>query len=1747
MSQYTFTPVDFNPFEEGKEISKIVSSNEPQKEIWLSCMIGEVAANLAYNESVSLDLEGPFQLNHFKDALQEVVDRHEALRATISPNGETVIIYKSLPISFTVFDITEDSDQKSLLKAFVRQEMERPFDLQEGPLLRLFLHKLSATHHYFTIVKHHIISDGWSTGVFLIDLSKIYNAKVQGRALNLPSAPQISDYEHDMMTFEQSPEYLKTLNYWLKMYQGDVPVTNLPTDFPRPALRTYKSNRYELQLSVALVEQLKKTGIKSGASLVNTLLSAFEVFLYLQTHQSELVVGLPAAGQAATEKLGLVGHCVNLLPLKTTIDPELSFADYLKQRKKALFDAYDHQQFTFGQLVKALNLKRDPSRVPLVPIIFNIDMGMDNSVSFDQLKFELISNPRAYETFEMFLNATNTKHGITLEWNYNTQLFTTETIEKMAATFEQLLENIVADPTESIKAHHTAGSGSWLDQLKKWNQTEVDYDKNLNLSQLIAATAAKFPDQTAITFKKEQLTYQELVNRVNQFTNYLSTKGLKTGDIVALSADRSIEMVVGLLGILKAGGVYLPLDPDFPRDRINYMLADSKAKMLLVSKAYEGKYETEASTFILEEIWATMGNESNSSATMQEESQAIPFSGNNLAYILYTSGSTGKPKGVQIMHYNLVNFLLSMQVEPGINSSDRLLAITTISFDIAGLELYLPLISGAELVLCDTESAKDGRLLLDLIQEKNITIMQATPSTWRMMIESGWTSKIPLKTLCGGEGLPQDLADALLLRCASLWNMYGPTETTIWSTLKEIRKEDELITIGKPIRNTSIYLVNESGQLVPPGNIGEILIGGDGLAAGYLNQPELTNEKFIKDTLSGNEDAKLYKTGDLGKFTSTGELVCLGRSDHQVKIRGHRIELGEIETCITKLDGVKQAVVLAREDQPGEKRLIAYVVPEDLDPKDHSPSWKDRWDTIYDMAAQSAAGKIESEQKIDGILLEQWKNSDRLLEEAAEWLDVSVQRIKALKAQDILEIGSGGGQLVFELAPFATSYLATDYAATAIEKLQQKLDGNTQWKHVTTKASAADDFNELTGQSFDLILIHSVAQYFPDTTYFLKVIESAIKHISHGGCLFIGDMQGKNSLAMYHAMDYLPNAKDSSTLADFQEVVSNRVRIEDEFVADPAFFYLLPKLIPQISGVDVQLRRGSSLNETTKYHYDVWIYVNSDHKVIQPEVQLEWKQLNNMADIAEILEKESAECIAINRVFNARTAKDYALLEWMQTAGPTALIAKIRQQLEKEEQGVYPDDFWELGDKLGYQTHIRWSNDGTDGNYDVIFIKGGDGAAIPAAPAIEIENPNILDFAKTPNSTNELFLSKQTISNWKEFLATQLPDYMVPSDFIALKTFPLTPNHKIDKKALPKPQPKSDNQWQTRVLPQNKSEQLIFDIWSAVLGLEYIDTTADFFELGGHSLLAVKVMAAIEKGTGKRLPLATLFENANIQKLAKKLSPQEEQVQWEALVPIKTSGSKQPLFMVHGGGLNVFVFQSISKYLDEDQPLYGLQALGLNRKTELYSTIEEIASVYIKEILKVHPEGPYYLSGYSLGGFIVYEMAKQLTNMGKEVRFLGILDTYAGAVGSSIPKSVKFLNKVKRQFYKIPFIIRSLFHHPKETIQYQLQLIKHLINPSLPHQGEDFTLHFNDYEKEIYSHYDHAHNNYQMVPQDIKVSLFTVKKRLYFLDDIRSMGWIKYANKGIERHDVPGDHETFLYPPNNEEFARILQDALNKV
>ena len=892
----------------GSEIASIAYATPSQAEIWASCQLGSDDANRAYNESISVKLRGELNEKALERALKEVISRHESLRTVFSTDGRIMSILQNLPFTLKKYDyshLESNSAHQEIQKVF-KEGAEQVFDLVKGPLFSTNLVKLADSVHYLTFWAHHIICDGWSLGIVMQEISALYSFYHENRGVELPQPIPFRQYSKEQLSTEIQHEHRKSLKYWVEQFKETAPQYNLPLDFERPVLRTYESKRIDLELNPQLLAQLKKTGLRAGCTLVTTLLSTFEIFLLEETRQEDLVVGLPVAGQSMMGMHQLVGHCVNVLPLRSNPRYSISFNDYLKERKSDFFDAYEHYHISFGELLQNLNIARDASRVPLVPIMFNIDLGMEEGIDFSGLQYELSSCPRSFETFDLFLNLSGTDKKITFEWQYNTNLFRSDSIKRMMASMEKLVEKLVENPSKPLQNLLNQDFGKEYEVL---NETDRIFPQ-LALHELIFQNVDAYRKKIAVRDSQGELTYEMLANRVNSFSCYFQNHGIRKGDVVGVSLSHSKDLVSVLLALSQCGAAYLPLDPDYPNNRLKYMIEDSGAEFIISDNDN-----------------SLLGLHSHIHRINLNDIDTKVFDGNihfpvvspdENVYMLYTSGSTGKPKGVPISHKNLVNFLCSMEKEPGITRNDKLLSITTISFDIAGLELFLPLMKGATLYLTNRNTAKDGRLLLDFIEENDINYLQATPSTWQMLLDAGWTKRIPLKALSGGEALSLKLAKELLEKCDELWNMYGPTETTIWSTIKKVEVPDTVVTIGKPIANTQIYLLNETGELVTPGKIGEICIGGAGVAEGYWKRPELTNDKFVKMNVVTNET--LYKTGDLGRLLPNGEIECLGRVDQQIKVRGHRIEPGEIEATLEKFEVVKKTVVIGVDN-----RLVAFV------------------------------------------------------------------------------------------------------------------------------------------------------------------------------------------------------------------------------------------------------------------------------------------------------------------------------------------------------------------------------------------------------------------------------------------------------------------------------------------------------------------------------------------------------------------------------------------------------------------------------------------------------------------------------------------------------------------------------------------------------------------------------------------------------------------------------------------------------
>jgi amino acid adenylation domain-containing protein len=891
----------------------------------------------AYNMGALTRFAGHLDLAALEHSFAEIARRHEDLRTTFATvDGQPVqVIAAEQTWRVNLIDLQglPETDRENEALRLVRAEARQPFDLERGPLLRLTLYCLGQDVHLLFAAMHHIISDAWSMGILSRELMTLYNVSVAGQPVTLPALEiQYADFaawQRQRMTGETLANQIA---YWRSKLAG-VAVLDLPTDRPRPVIQSQHGALQSLDLPAPLLEGLHRLNQKKGLTLFMTTLAAFQVLVQRYTGQTDVAIGVPIANRHQLAIENLIGTFVNTLVLRTDLADDPTFNAVLERVRNTALEAFAHQDLSFAQLVAELQPERDTSHSPLFQIMFNVinvPIPVPNLTGLDVTYIEV---DRGGAQFDLSCTVINVPNLQRVNIAYNTDLFDADTITRFIQHYTLLLDGVVARPDLHISELPILTEAERRQLLWAWNDTATDYPSDKCVHHLFERQAGQTPDALAVISQslqqrmEEHITYHELNRRANQLAHYLSKLGVKPGTCVGISIERSVEMVVGLLGILKAGGAYVPLDPAFPRERLAFMLQDSQVPVLLTQASLLNELPAHSARAIcLDADWETIAQEN----AENPEGGATPA---DLAYILYTSGSTGKPKGVQIPHRALTNFLLSMQIEPGLTGNDVLVSVTTLSFDIAGLELYLPLITGAHVVVVSHEVAADGALLLKALDRYHATVMQATPATWRIMIDSGWISTPDLKMLCGGEALPRDLANQILERGGTLWNMYGPTETTIWSSTYEVRHDDAPIHLGHPIANTQFYILDGRFQPVPIGVPGELYIGGDGVARGYLNRPDLTAERFLNNPFieaaaDNNSLERIYKTGDLARYRADGTIEFLGRADFQVKVRGFRIELGDIEAALLQHAQVRQAVVVAREDRSGDKRLVGYIIPE---------------------------------------------------------------------------------------------------------------------------------------------------------------------------------------------------------------------------------------------------------------------------------------------------------------------------------------------------------------------------------------------------------------------------------------------------------------------------------------------------------------------------------------------------------------------------------------------------------------------------------------------------------------------------------------------------------------------------------------------------------------------------------------------------------------------------------------------------
>jgi amino acid adenylation domain-containing protein len=1457
-------PANASPITRRKEAPSSVA----QERLWFLDQLEP--GSTVYNVPGALRIRGPLKVAALEQSLNEIIRRHDALRTTFSVvEGELLqIISSSLNLSLPVVDLTDSSNREREEKArrLAGDEARRPFDLARGPLLRATLLRLGEEDHVLLLNMHSIVSDSWSMGVLYHELSVLYEAFLNAQPSSLPDLPiQYGDFAVWQREWLQGEVLEKQLSYW-KKHLENVSTLQLPTDRPRPAVQSFRGERRSIELSEELAQGLKALSRNEGVTLFMTLLAAFQTLLHRYTGQNDVVVGSPIAGRNRAEIEGLIGFFVNTVILRTNISGNPTFQALLARVREMALGAYAHQDLPFEKLVEELQPKRSLSHSPLFQVMFVLQNAPSEALKFGGLSVSPVSVDSETAEFDLFLSMSESTKGIKASLEYNTDLFDAATIDRMLGHFQVLLKGIVDYPEVPIGILPLLTDAERHQLVSEWNETKTDYPRNKSIHQLLEEQAERTPNATAAVFEDQNLSYRELNQQANQLGHYLIELGVGPEVLVAICVERSFEMVVGMLGILKAGGAYVPLDPSYPKERLAFMLEDTKAVVLLTQeRLVENLPEHGGRVVCLDKDWEEIAQQGNDNPTSG-------ITSDNLAYVIYTSGSTGKPKGVAIEHRSAVALLSWAHTVFTPEDMAGVLASTSICFDLSVFELFAPLTSGGKVIL-----AQNALALAALPAPSPVTFVNTVPSAIAELLRLNGIPSSVCTIGLAGESLKSSLVKDIYERTSAtkVYDLYGPTENTTYSTFT-LRSGTGPQTIGTPILNTQIYILDCNLQPVPIGVSGELHIGGDGLARAYLNRPELTAEKVIPNPFTKEPGERVYKTGDLARYLADGNIELLGRLDNQVKTRGFRIELGEVEALLNQHPGVQDSVVVSREDKSGEKHLVAYIVPRrQFETAVSNSRWSEsqneqisNWEMLFEETFADAREPEDPTTNTAGVN-SSYTNAPVPAAESREWVDHAANRVLSLKPNRVLDIGCGLGRTLFRVAPQCLRYWGTDFSQVALDYVERHLDllGNKREVVKLTRARA-DDFSAIPKSHFDTVVINGVVQYLPHIDHLVKFLESALSAIEPGGVIFVGDVRSLPLLEAFQlSVDLYQAADDLPTDLLWQRVRRN-IAQDEELVIDPTFFEVLPHSLRRISCVDILLKRGWAQNELTRFRYDVILYVEPQ---AQPHPNIPWldwvKEKLTLGLLRQRL-ADQPEALGIAGVPNARVLPEFRTAASLAKGGQPTTASELRHAIETmRENAFHPEAFWALEDDLPYSVDITWSRTGAE--FFDVFLKRrslNGGRRSPASfPEKTITPRPRSSYAHNPIDVK---LSRALRSSLRSLVGKTLPSHMMPSAFVFLDSLPRSPNGKVDRNALPAPYLTGFELEQYFIAPQTSIEKVLGQIWAELLGLEQIGIHANFFDLGGHSLLATQVMSRLRGEFQVELPLRTLFEQPTIADLA---------------------------------------------------------------------------------------------------------------------------------------------------------------------------------------------------------------------------------------------------------------------------------------
>lgn len=1307
-----------------------------------------------YNMHDAVRIRGLIDPQLLQKVLSRIVLRHEALRTTfIFVNGEPLQkISPPQEIHLAIEEVVSEERAQEIAK----EETVRPFDLEKGPLFRVRLIRISDEDHILLWTMHHMVSDGWSLGLIIKEVMTLFEALSQNLPDPLPELPiQYGDFSVWQKQWLTGTVLEKQISYWRKELEGNYPPLKLPFDHPRPPLLTNRGKRKVTYYPSDLMDKLTRLSLKEDTTLFMVLLAAWDLLLYRYSGMDVLFVGVPVANRNKSELSDLIGFFANTLVIRAELHPDLKFLDLLKQIKEKAYAAYEHQDIPFERLVEILQPQRELNTSAFFQVMFVLQNQPMPKVEQPGLKIEPIEIHNDTCKFDLLLNIYENQIGI----EYSTDLFDEETIERILEHYRIVLEALVMDPHRSVSEMPIMSQSERQKILHDWNASK---DATLNLkktlSQYVEEQVDRTPQKIAITDEKNSLTYEELNAKANQLAHKLVNVGVGPGVIVPVYMHRCIEQAVSFLAILKAGGAFLPLDVEYPEERLSFMIKDSQATLLLYKAALPDWFNQ----FDLLTI--------DINGSLSEKFSNIPSRANaeDLAYVIYTSGTTGKPNGAMIPHRGICNRLLWMQKEYNLHSDDKILQKTSCSFDVSMWEFFWPLTTGAELIIAPPEIHRNPVDLSRCIQQYKITIVHFVPSMLTLFLSQIESCPSLRQVFCSGETLSYELAKRFQQLCkAKLHNLYGPTETSIDVTFWDCaeKTDKKVIPIGRPIANTQIYILDTKLEPVPIGICGELYIGGEGVGLGYLNRSELTEKKFLSDPFC--IDKKMYKTGDLARFWKNGVIEFLGRIDHQIKIRGVRIELEEIEQALLENEHVGESLVISREDTPGDQRIVAYVVNKGtrLNEKERVDSWETVFEDTY-LTSQTTSPLMNTIGWNSSYTGEPLSS-----EEMEEWIDDKVERIRRLKPKKILEIGCGTGMLLFRLAEQCALYVGTDISKAALDLISQALPQSTiDPNKIKLFHCPALDFSPFQNEKFDVIILNSVVQYFPSLDYFLEIINNASLILTESGSIFLGDLRNYALMDSFYTSVILQGAEGEMTIEELRKKIQHKKDQERELFLDPELFHQLDKL-----NAETFLQRGTHKNEMTLFRYNTLLSCEkSSEKKKSTNLQ---KFANNPFDLKQqertlkqFLRKKLPEYLIPNHILfldrfplshNGKIARQSLPLPTLQTIQPK-ISSSFQTPLEKMVGEVWSellgitqisngDNFFDLGGHSLLAAQV------------VLKLNQRLGKEIPLRLLFQF--PTIYEFAKNIESNQDSLHAERT---WSQMLK----DSFLPPSIIAKEREP---------------------------------------------------------------------------------------------------------------------------------------------------------------------------------------------------------------------------------------------------------------------------------------------------------------------------------------------------------------------------------------